>query len=48
MERYREALSILAKARDIEPKNKAVSQALHFAEVKAHQQEVAKNKTLQR
>lgn len=48
MERYREALSILAKARDIEPKNKAVSQALHFAEVKAHQQEVTKNKTLQR
>ncbi len=47
MEEYREAITILAKARDLEPKNKAINQALHFAEVKAHKQELKRNKALQ-
>jgi len=48
MERYQEALVVLAKARDLEPKNKSVLQALQFAEVKFHKQQEKLNKANQR
>jgi len=39
MGRYRDALPVLAKAHDIEPKNKQIKQALQFCEVRLAQEE---------
>lgn len=44
LERYKEAMPILGKARDLEPKNKPILQALQFAEVKFCKQQEKLNK----